>query len=943
MKKSLRNNQSKLVIISSDEDESEQEECRGIRKQLRNKPIQPIIISSDEENDKRKKLVDKKETLRNKRSRLIFTSSDEDEDEKKEIVKEVVKENVTVKDDKKATMNKGKRVRNAHVRKKRKKEENVDENDDDEDAIPKEEVDKCMDVKNLKRSIKDEDDSQMTNSNAKKRKLEKDLSVEREKKNIDINKVCGECVEWTNVDYICEVQGIGKQQAQNIVKLFQEENTIPFIARYRRNMTGGMEADQLRFAKECFDKANAIKRRANTIIKAIDKLGKWTPEIHSAVVSTKSEDDLEHIYSMFKVTSKQSLAERAKSVGLGPISNAVIEGREIPSLFSLVDQEKTGLQTEEQIKEGIVHIIADVISKHKVIFDKVKMLEKEFIMDIHTVPLKTKDTSKNKKVEKSVDKEKYEIYMNFKSKTSYIKPYQILAINRAESQKVLTVKILIPDRLVGLFKDYCMTFFKSGVQASNLHLTLLRDSIDYAFKKFIKPLIVRRIRSELKERAESASIEVFATNVKQLLLTPPVRGKIVIGIDPGFSHGCKLAVVSEQGNVLETAIIYPHKKTQNSEKSSIILIDLVRKYNGTVIALGNGTACRETERFLANLIKSKAFEPLDVSYTIVDESGASIYSCSTEAKLEFNNLDPNVISAISIARRIQDPLAELVKVEPKHLGVGMYQHDLPQKQLMQSLNEVVTEVVSFVGVDINTASHSLLRKVAGLNQSRATNIIEWRNKHGPFLNRQQILRVKGIGNTTFEQCAGFIRILPETVVVAGSKIKKSKDINESLNFLDQTWIHPESYPVAYKFIKSAGCNVEEIGSLSFIEAIKAFVEKDGPNFLNKFQTDEDTLEVIKTGLTTKKDEDIRMKFQSPLFRSCLRNIEDLTDGTLLSGAVRNITHFGVFVDVGVENNGLMPTRLCKGQTLYVGQRVEVKVVNVDHRRNRFNLELIRTI
>lgn len=884
-----------------------------------------------------------KRVLRNKQNAPIIISSDDDEDEKKEIKRKVVKKEVQVEGEK----GKGKK-RVGNVRGKKVKVENINEKDDNK-------VDEeCIRVKGVKRKKEDTDESH----NAKKVRLKKDdLSVvvkkskedvslegQRKNKEIDIGNFPNECVEWTDVDYISEVENIDKQVAENIVKLFKDDNTIPFIARYRKNMTGGMEPDQLRSVKESFDRVNVIKHRAAVIIKAIDKLGKWTPQIHSAIMSTKSGDDLEHIYSMFKVTSKQSLAERAKSLGLGPISNAVIEGKEIPPLSSLIDREKKELQTEQQVREGIVHIIADIISKNKGTFDEVKILERASIIEIQTARSKANDTSKNGK--RDVDREKYEIYFNFKSNTRIIKPHQILAINRAEAQKVLGVKIVIPDSLIDGFKNYCLnSLFRFGARPSSaIHLALLEDSIDYAYKKFIKPLIVRRVRSELKEKAENASIKVFSINVKQLLLTPPVRGKIVLGIDPGFSHGCKLAVVSEQGNVLETAVIYPHRRTEGgSEKSIKILTDLVRKYKSTVVALGNGTACRETEVFLSNLIKSNAFDPFDVSYTIVDEAGASVYSCSSEAKLEFASLDPNIISAISIARRIQDPLAELVKIEPKHLGVGMYQHDLPEKQLIQSLNEVVTEAVSFVGVDVNTASHSLLRKVAGLNVSRATSIIEWRNKHGPFLNRRQILNVKGIGSKTFEQCAGFIRILPETVTVTGSKVKKSKDPDNSLNFLDQTWIHPESYAIANEFLKSSGCNVEEIGSLSFIEKIKSYVKDGGSNFRKKFQTDEATLEVIIKGLTMKKDEDIRMKSHCPLFRASLRNIDDLTEGTLLSGAVRNVTHFGVFVDVGVGKNGLMPTKCCKGQTLCIGQRVEVKVVSIEHKRNRFILELIKAL
>ncbi|KAL2739169.1 S1 RNA-binding domain-containing protein 1 [Vespula maculifrons] len=891
-----------------------------------------------------------KRVLRSKRNAPIIISSDEEENEKKEkkeIKKKVVKKKIQVEDDKMGTIDKGKRKRvgNVQVRGKRIGEEHIDK-DNDEDVITKEKVDECTRAKGVKRKNEDIDESNVPNG--KKVRLKKDVnnsnedvSLKRPKKEkeIDLENFSTKCVEWTDVDYICEVQNIDRQVAQNIVKLFKDDNTIPFIARYRKNMTGGMEPDRLRSVKESFDRVRIIKNRAVTIIKAVDKLGKWTPQIHSAIMSTKSMDDLEHIYSMFKVNQKRSLAERAKSLGLGPVSNAVIEGKEIPPMSSLIDRKKKELQSEQQVKEGIVHIIADTISKNKVTFDEVRTLEKASIIEIQTLRSKLNDKSKNEKK----DEEKYEIYFNFKSNTRIIKPHQILAINRAESQKILAVKIVIPDSLVDRFKNYCLNFFKIGARASSLHLTLLKDSIDYAYKKFIRPLIIRRVRSELTEKAEEASIKVFAINVKQLLLIPPVRGKIVLGIDPGFSHGCKLAVVSEQGSVLETAIIYPHKKTEGSERSIKILTDLVRKYNSTVIALGNGTACRETEVFLSNLIKSNAFDPFDVSYTIVDEAGASVYSCSSEAKLEFANLDPNIISAISIARRIQDPLAELVKVEPKYLGVGMYQHDLPEKQLLQSLNEVVTEAVSFVGVDVNTASLSLLKKVAGLNVSRATNIIEWRNKHGPFSNRQQILDVKGIGTKTFEQCAGFIRILPETAVVSGSKAKKSKNPDSSPNFLDQTWIHPESYGIADEFIKSSGCNVKEIGSLSFVEKIKSYVKDGGSSFHKKFQTDEATLEVIIKGLTMKKDEDIRMKSHCPLFRASLQNIDDLTNGTILSGAVRNVTHFGVFVDVGVGRNGLMPTKWCKDQTLCIGQRVEVKVINIEHRRNRFTLELMKVL
>ncbi|KAK2587752.1 hypothetical protein KPH14_003860 [Odynerus spinipes] len=836
-----------------------------------------------------------KRALRSRQYTYIDICSDEDEDNKEEIKKLDIKKKIKTEVNEKKTSSRGKRTKNVEVTdRKRVKQENVDE-DDDNEVIAIEAIPERVKTKAVKR--KNGDTEKPQTSNEKKAKLKKDLSdikncnedVSIKLKNIE--NYSTDCLEWSDIDYISEIKNIDKQVAKNIVKLFKEDNTIPFIARYRRNMTGGMEPDQLRSVKECFDQVKVIKHRAATIIKAIDKLGKWTPQIHSAVVSTKSIDDLEHIYSMFKVGSKQSLAEKAKLLGLGPVSNAILEGTRIPPLSSLINPDKKELQTEQQVKEGIIHIIANAISKNKDTFETVKMLQKTSIMEIQTTQSKAHGVSKEEK--KNIDEPKYETYFNFKSNTRIIKPHQILAINRAEAQKVLSIKIIVPDSVVEEFKRYCLSSFRSATRASNLHLTLLQDSIDYAYKKFIKPLIVRRVRSELKEKAENASIEVFITNVKQLLLTSPLRGKIVLGIDPGFYHGCKLAVVSEQGNILETAVIHPHKKTGNFENSAKILVNLVKTYNCTVLALGNATACRETEVFLSKLIKSKAFGSIDISYTIVDEAGASIYSCSPEAKSEFPDLDPNIISAISIARRIQDPLAELVKVEPKHLGVGMYQHDLPEKQLLQALNEVVSEAVSFVGVDINTASHSLLKRVAGLNVTRAANIIEWRSKHGPFLNRQQILDVKGIGSKTFEQCAGFIRIIPETAIITGSKIK-SEGSNKSLNFLDQTWIHPESYDIANKILKEAGCNIDKIGSLPFIERIKSYAESNGPSLCKKFQTDEATLEVI-------------------------------------------------IKDIGVGRNGLIPIKWCKGQTLCIGQHVEVKVINIDHSRKRITLQLMKAL
>ncbi|XP_014487945.1 PREDICTED: S1 RNA-binding domain-containing protein 1 [Dinoponera quadriceps] len=792
-------------------------------------------------------------------------------------------------------------------------------------------------------------------SNEKKRKLEAvsftnfDMEAlqKRQKKDsnintdIKLNPTLTRCMEWTDVDYISEINNIDRNIAENVVKLFKEDNTVPFITRYRRDMTGSMEPDKLRALKNSFDEVQIIKHRAATIIKTIDKLGKWSPEIHSVITSTKCLADLEYIYSLFKPAAKRSLADKARELGLWEISDVILQGQQIPPLASFIDKQKEGLRNEEEIEDGIVHIIADLISKNKEILERVITLRKTTAIEIQTIQYKTKEILKDKNI---VDKQKYEMYFNFKITERNIKPHQILAINRAESKKILSVKIVIPKTFEQAFRKYCLSLYALTVKATELHMNLLGKSVDYAYKYLIKRLVTRRVKNEMKVRAETASIEVFAANVKQLLLASPIRGKIILGIDPGFNHGCKLAVVSECGNLLDSSVIYPHTSSKTSYEHSVnVLVKLVKKHKCTVLALGNATACRETEVFLKKVIKSKAFGSLNVTYTIVNEAGSSIYSCSPEAKSEFPNLDVNIISAISIAKRLQDPLAELIKIDPKHLGVGMYQHDLPEKQLMNALNEVITEAVSFVGVDVNTASQCLLRRVAGLTSSKAANIIEWRNKHGAFQNRAQILKVKGIGNKTFEQCAGFIRILPETALINQNTKKKPKNLQDELNLLDQTWIHPESYIIADKLVEHCQCNLNDLGTSEFIEKINLYAKASYSELAVQFDTDKATIEIIVKGLTMRNDEDIRSILNQPLFYDNMQSIDDLNIGATLNGVVRNVTHFGVFVDIGVGRNGLIHVKYLKDQTLCIGQHVAVKILSIQRDRNRISLELMKIL
>ncbi|XP_008559810.1 uncharacterized protein YdcI [Microplitis demolitor] len=753
--------------------------------------------------------------------------------------------------------------------------------------------------------------------------------------------------EWNNVDYIQEYNGVTRPVAEAVVKLFDSDNTIPFIARYRKDQTRGLDADKLRLIKESYDRVKAIKHKADLVIKAIDKSGKWTPEIHNQVKSTRTLTELEYIHSLYKTGSKRTLAERARELGLGPTAEAVLKGDKIPHLKSLIKSNEEGLESEDQIKEGIINILADVITKNKETFDKIKELRENVSATIQTKKTKeTKETSAGDskvKLEKKHVEDKYKMYYDWKGVEKYIKPHQTLAMNRAEKEKVIAIQVIVPDHFEIQLKKFILQLYQSGVNSSGFHKELIQKAFDTAYKKYIKPSVIRRIRSELSEKAEEASMEVFAVNVKQLLLVQPVRGKRILGIDPGFKHGCKLAVISAQGDLLTTATIYPHANNDRSRRDAAdTLVKLVRKYDVSILALGNATACRETESFISDIINSDLFDKHKVNYAIVDESGASIYSCSDEAKVEFPDLDCNVISAVSIARRLQDPLAELVKVEPKSLGVGMYQHDLPEKQLMSKLNEVVSEAVSFVGVDINTASLCLLKRVAGLSDARATSIINWRKENGPFINREQLRKVKGIGAKTFEQCAGFIRIIPETALSQSSGSSSTDRTKDKIkfNYLDQTWIHPESYSIAEAFIKASGARPEDLGSRSFISTINLFVGgKKFAQLAAQLGANETTLEVIVKGLRMEKGEDIRRQGSAPLFRKSLRTIDDLEVGSVLSGEIRNVTHFGAFVDIGVGTDALIHVSGFNGFCLSIGQRVEVKVTNIEKARSRIGLSL----
>ncbi|KAF2899137.1 hypothetical protein ILUMI_07046 [Ignelater luminosus] len=593
-----------------------------------------------------------------------------------------------------------------------------------------------------------------------------------------------------------------------------------------------------------------------------------------------------------------------------------------------------------------MHIIASVIATDTDVLALLRKLRTEtnfFIECKRSNTKKDASTTKSTKASKTaklnnVDEEKFSTYFDFKISQKFIKPHQILAINRGEALKVLSVKVVVPDFVFNRFSNFCAYRWINKGNFNHTRKRILEMSVKDSYTRLVQPYIVREVRSEMKSKAEKASYEVFSTNLKQLLLMPPLKGRPILGIDPGYSNGCKMAVISETGSVLANAVVYPHKN--KTDRDATILRNMLKDHNCSLIALGNGTACRETEAWLSDLLQNNTFAPLDVTYTIVNESGASIYSCSAEAKKEFSSLDPNIISAISLARRVQEPLAELVKVEPKHLGVGMYQHDLPKKQLEQALDEVVMECVSFVGVDLNTASQCLLKHIAGLTEKRAAQIIEYREKKGSFVSRKQLKEVKGIGPRVFEQCAGFLRVGPVTPNQSNEFYK-----NASTNRLDCTYIHPESYDVTLKVLKKLDLKLNDIGQQSFINAVKLKIPLlNSVELSSSLGSSVETINLILEALSKPLNFDLRSDCtQKPLFKKGLTSIYDLNVGCTVTGSVTNITHFGCFVDIGVGQDGLIHQSKLNGFNLQIGDKVEVKVINLEIDRKRIGLQTMNKL
>ncbi|MEC9489418.1 MAG: Tex family protein [Halanaerobiales bacterium] len=701
-----------------------------------------------------------------------------------------------------------------------------------------------------------------------------------------------------------------KANIKATVELLDSGNTVPFIARYRKEMTGSLDEEEIRNIEEKIDYLRRLNERKNEVAAAADKQDKLDDEVLSKLKKADTLQEVEDLYRPFKV-KKQTKAAKAVEKGLKPLADLILAQQkseaEIKELArDYLDPEKE-LQSIENVLSGAEDIIAGDISD-----------DPELRKNIRDYVFKT---AKIVSEQKNEDEEgKYQDYYEFKESINKIPPHRILALNRGENEEVLRVKAEVDDQkaVEMIYNFYDFDNRKSG---SFEHLV---NAVDYAYKRLIFPSLEREVRNHLTEKAEAKAVNNFSTNLKSLLMQPPLEDKRVLAVDPAFRTGCKLAALAEDGELLETGAIYPHPPVNKQQAAASTLAKLVQKHKIDLIVIGNGTASRETESFVAELIKAG----MDVEYTIVSEAGASVYSASKLARKEFPDLDVSIRGAISIGRRIQDPLAELVKIDPKSLGVGMYQHDISQKYLEKALNEVVVDAVNHVGVEINTASAPLLTYVAGISSNNAEKIIEHRSENGKFKKREELLAVYGFGPKTYEQAAGFIRLDSEPDPFA------------------VTPIHPESYQAAEKILENINYLAADIRDKAKLEQIR---EKLNEIDLVKTAAD------LEIGLPTAKDivaalkqpgRDPRDSMPAPIFRKDILKIEDIEPGMIFKGKVRNVVDFGAFVDIGLKQDGLL--HISEMSQMYVsdpfqiveiGQNIEVKVLDVDQKRGRISLTL----
>lgn len=721
------------------------------------------------------------------------------------------------------------------------------------------------------------------------------------------------------IKIIAQELAIKPEQVQNTIKLIDEGNTIPFIARYRKEVTGGLSDEILRELGERLNYLRNLEQRKQEVVKSIEEQGKLTDEIIKLVSIAKTLAEVEDIYRPYK-QKKKTRSTVAKAKGLEPLAKIIIEQKETKPVEKIAqdfiniqslsqedknNKDKVVANCEDAIC-GALDIIAESISDNPKYRKEIKRLCYN-------------EGCINTKAAKRDEKSAYEMYYEYKEVIKYIPSHRILAINRGEKENFLKVKIDKPE-------DKILVYMEKDIIKGNTQFTeMLKETVLDSFKRLIEPSIDREIRSDLTEKAEEKAIKVFGQNSKQLLLGAPIKGKTVMGFDPAYRTGCKIAVIDETGKVLDYTTVYPTEPQNDVDGAKKELLKLIDKYKVDIIAIGNGTASRESEMFVSDMVKESI---RSVHYIIVSEAGASVYSASKLATEEYPEINVSIRGAISIARRLQDPLAELVKIDPKAIGVGQYQHDVNQKKLAESLAGVVEDSVNKVGVDVNTATPSLLSYVSGINNTIAKNIVKYRDENGKLKNRKQLLKVPKLGKVAFEQCAGFLRII------------------DGDNPLEITAVHPESYDQTERLLDKLGFNVEDLKDKNRLNELREKLKLINiKNTAEELQIGEMTLTDIISELM-KPGRDLREDMPKPILRSDVLKLEDLREGMILSGTVRNVIDFGAFVDIGVKHDGLvhiseMSDKYIKNPSdiVSVGDIVKVKVIKIDKERQKVGLSM----
>ncbi|XZI41554.1 RNA-binding transcriptional accessory protein Tex [Clostridium perfringens] len=714
-----------------------------------------------------------------------------------------------------------------------------------------------------------------------------------------------------NINHILSKElGISLKQVTSVIEMLDEGNTVPFIARYRKERTGGLTDEVLRKFNERLTYLRNLESRKEDVLRIIEEQEKLTPELKLKIEKATTLTEVEDIYRPFKA-KKRTRATMAVEKGLKPLAELILSGEFNGNIVEEANKyinEEKGVKNEEEALQGAMDIISEIISDNA---DYRKWI-RNFVQKDGIIQVK----------ESSEEQTPYEMYYDYKEPVRTIPSHRILAINRGEKEKILSVKVTCNDDKI---IDYLN---KKVLKGNKITDKYLEESINDSFKRLIYPSIEREIRSELTSKGEEGAIDIFKANLKALLMQAPIKGKVVMGFDPGFRTGCKVAILDETGKFVENTTVYPTAPQNRIDETISTLKKLIKKHGVQVISLGNGTASRESEEVIAKMLKEIKDETgKELFYVIVSEAGASVYSASELANKEYPDLDVTVRGAISIGRRLQDPLAELVKIDPKAIGVGQYQHDVTQKKLDESLAGIVEDCVNNVGVDLNIATPSLLSYISGINASIAKNIVDYREENGKFKSRKELLKVKRLGQKAYEQCAGFLRVM------------------ESKEALDNTSVHPESYKVAKELIKTLGYTEEDLKNGKLVDIDERVKAKGISNLAKELEVGEPTLnDIIKE--IKKPGRDPREELPKPIFKSGVIEMKDLKAGMILMGTVRNVSDFGAFVDIGVHQDGLvhksqMADRFVKHplDIVKVGDVVEVRILDVDLKRKRISLSM----